>query len=68
MSEFEADVLDACLEEAYAWRHLHDPHLVGSMTAEEVLGLAKRAGYSEEVAQKMSSEHGWWRLQHDLPT
>lgn len=67
MSDWEAGVLFDCLEQSLHWEHLHDPHLTAHLNAEGVLRLAKLAGYSKQLAEKMASQHAWERMQNDLP-
>lgn len=52
-----------------AWERLHDPNTLGSMgmRAEQVLELAKDAGYTEAEAQKFASDWAWKRSQNDMP-
>jgi hypothetical protein len=54
------------LERIMAWERLHDPHYVGDLDAEGMLALAKLAGYSEDVAQKMATERGNQRMDRGL--
>ena len=56
-----------CLEDAHAWRHLHDPHLLAHLDAEGVFNLAKRAGLSKEAAARVARDHAWERMRREAP-
>jgi hypothetical protein len=59
-------VLFACLEQATAWRMLHDPQVSGQLTSEAYFNLCKDAGYSKDAAKKMAKDRAWQRMQQDL--
>ncbi len=65
MTPFEEDVLWQALHKAQSWRLLHDPQTGGQYNAEQVLELAKDAGYGEEMAQKMASQTAWERMKRE---
>ncbi len=65
MTPFEEELLWDCLHRAQSWRLLHDAQIAGSWNAEQVLELAKNAGYGEEVAQKMASNTAWERMKRE---
>lgn len=56
-----------CLETARAYSMLHDPQVAPNLRAEQFLELAKRAGYSEDAAQKAATAHANRRLDQELP-
>jgi hypothetical protein len=55
------------LTQAKAWERLHDASYCGVLNAEELLELAKEAGYSEDEAQKMATIRANARMDKDLP-
>jgi len=45
---------------------VHDPDIGGAQSAEGLLKLCRRAGYSEDEAQKMATERANQRLDKEL--
>lgn len=67
MSAFEEDVLFGALLKAMCWRDLHDPHIGGSLDAEDFLELAKAAGLGPRDVEKLIAERAWQRMKKELP-
>ena len=55
------------LNRVMAWRILRDPQQGGHLSAEEILDVARQAGYDEETAQKIATRRGFERSQKNLP-
>jgi hypothetical protein len=67
VSPFEEKVLFAALPQALAFKELHDGKATGDLNAEQMYELARRAGYSEDGAQKIATARGEARMNVDLP-
>ncbi len=62
MTRFDADVLALTVPKVRAWELLHDPQHVAHLNMTQYYDLMRAAGYTEEVAGRLASEHGWERL------
>ena len=55
------------LGKVMAWDRLHDPNIGGQMDAKGIYETAKKAGYTEDEAQKAMGLRAWERMNRDLP-
>jgi hypothetical protein len=60
-------VLFEALLEVKAWHDMHDSNVGGQMNSEDIMELAKRAGFDKKIAEKIARERAWQRLKRDLP-
>lgn len=54
------------LQTGRAYDMLHDPNVGGSLKSDDFLSLCRRAGYSEEAAQKAATERANQRLDRNM--
>lgn len=53
--------------QTHAWHALQNPEVGGRMDPDQILDLCRRAGYTEEAAQKAASQRAEERLDSQVP-
>jgi hypothetical protein len=63
---FTEEVLDMALESARAYEWVNTPSIASSLTADGMLELCRKAGYSEESSQKAATNQANARMDRDM--